>query len=59
MEKKNREVVSGSPHHSPASLMFLLLLQLGVARKKKELFIARGTFATQASNDEITIHTIL
>ena len=61
-ESKNRpsrEVVSRSLQHSPTSLIFLLLLQLGVARTWKELFIAKGTLASQASNSEITIHAIL
>ena len=55
----SREVVSRPPHHPPASLIFLLLLQLSVARMWKEPSIANGTLATQASNNEITIHTIL
>ena len=55
----SREVVSRSLHHSPASLIFLLLLQLGVARTWKELFIAKGTLATQASNNEVTTGAII
>ena len=50
--RPSREVVSRSLQHSPASLIFLLLLQLGVARTWKELFIAKGTLASKASNSE-------